>query len=131
MSKGRRIDTTGGGSLNQNPFGGLEAKGLPDLPAPPASENKAELPRKKEPRKRGRVEIRRVKAGRGGKIVTTATAFEKTGQTEIDGWAVELKKLCGTGGTAKPQAIEIQGDRREELLQFFQERGFRPVLAGG
>ncbi len=130
MSKNRRIDVGGGSSLGQNPFGALEAAGLPSGLQGEIAKSAPE-PARKELTKRGRVEIRREKAGRGGKTVTTATAFEKVSQPEIEKWAAELKKICGTGGTARPMAIEIQGDRRDEVFRFFEERGFRPVLAGG
>jgi len=129
MSKDRKVDVSGSNSLSQNPFGGLDSSELPSgTPVAPSSDKK---PEGKPMKNRGRVEIRREKAGRGGKTVTTATNFEKVCQPEIEAWAAELKKLCGTGGTARPKAIEIQGDRREEVFRYFAERGFRPVMAGG
>lgn len=131
MSKNRRIDIGGGESLGQNPFDALSGASLPQGPAQPAGRPPAAEKGGKAPRKRGRVEIRREKAGRGGKIVTTARNFEKTCQPEIEAWAAELRRRCGTGGTARPMAIELQGDRREEVFRFFEERGFRPVMAGG
>lgn len=131
MSRGkeRRIDTGGGESLGQNPFGGLDTTGLPSSPAPVPRETGRKGKQKR--RSRGRVEIRREKSGRGGKTVTTATGFQQVSQGELDEWASQLRKKCGAGGTSKPGAIEIQGDRREQVVAFFTELGFRPVLAGG
>lgn len=138
MSKARgKIDMSGGESLRQNPFAGLEGM-APDPAAPRAQDTApgAQEPIRRRgdragPKSRGRVEIRREKSGRGGKVVTTATKFEKVSQPEIEAWAAELKKQCGTGGTSRPKGIEIQGDRREEVFRFFLDRGFRPVMAGG
>ncbi len=45
--------------------------------------------------------------------------------------AKEIQKTCGTGGTVKDGRIEIQGDKRQEVLQILSNAGFRPVLAGG
>ena len=45
--------------------------------------------------------------------------------------ASELKRRCGTGGTLKDGAIEIQGDQREAVARILTEAGFRPVFAGG
>jgi translation initiation factor 1 len=131
VSRERKIDVGGGEALGQNPFAALEGAIVAPSNAPLPAKREAAVPARKEVKKRGRVEIRREKAGRGGKIVTTVTGFERVSQPEIEEWAGQLKRLCGTGGTAKPRGIEIQGDRRDEAFRFFEERGFRPVLAGG
>jgi translation initiation factor 1 len=82
-------------------------------------------------RNRGRVEIRRQTAGRGGKTVTVISAFVGIGQPEKERLAQEIQKACGVGGTVKEGRIEIQGDRRQEAMRILTEAGFRPVLAGG
>ena len=38
--------------------------------------------------------------------------------------ASELKRACGTGGTAADGAVEIQGDQRERLRPLLAARGF-------
>jgi translation initiation factor 1 len=43
----------------------------------------------------------------------------------------ELKRLCGTGGTAKNGAVELQGDHRDKVVAYFTERGRRVKRAGG
>lgn len=114
------------GSFGQNPFGALNNTGLPpgpESPPPPA----AAAPRKN----RGRVEIRRMKAGRGGKTVTVVSGFVGIGLPEKESLARQMQKTCGTGGTVKDGNIEIQGDRRDEVVRILTEAGFRPVLAGG
>jgi translation initiation factor 1 len=35
-----------------------------------------------------------------------------------------LKKACGTGGTVREAAIELQGDHREKLAALLAMRGF-------
>jgi translation initiation factor 1 len=51
--------------------------------------------------------------------------------TEVDAIAKELRRLCGTGGTAKNGIVELQGDHRERVLAYFAERGRRAKRAGG
>ena len=113
--------------FGQNPFEGLSS----DLPPVPD----AQLPKPVEPPKpaknRGRVEIRRLKAGRGGKIVTEIGGFVGIGLPEKEKLAKQMQKACGTGGTVKDGRIEIQGDKRQEVARILVEAGFRPVLAGG
>jgi translation initiation factor 1 len=85
-----------------------------------------------QPRKsRGRVDIIRQKAGRGGKTVTVITHFVGIGLPEKEALAKKMQKACGTGGTVKEGRIEIQGDKREEVARILLEAGFRPVFAGG
>ena len=78
----------------------------------------------------GVIRIRREVKGRGGKTVTVATGF----QLDDDGLkqlAAELKRRCGTGGSAKDGEILIQGDHRETLLAELKKRGVAAKLAGG
>jgi translation initiation factor 1 len=108
-----------------NPFAGLDSAGLP--PGKPGEPAPAEAPRKN----RGRVDILRQKAGRGGKTVTVVKNFVGIGLPEKEKLAREMQKSCGTGGTVKDGQIEIQGDKREEVARILSLAGFRPVFAGG
>jgi translation initiation factor 1 len=45
--------------------------------------------------------------------------------------AGELKRRCGTGGTAKAGVIEIQGDHCDLLVTELARRGFTVKRAGG
>ena len=82
-------------------------------------------------RNRGRVDIIRQTAHRGGKTVTVVTGFVGIGQAEKALLAKRMQKVCGSGGTVKEGKIEIQGDQRESVARILIEAGFRPVFAGG
>jgi translation initiation factor 1 len=111
-------------AFGNNPFAKLSIEGLP--PGPPS------VPAKEAPRKsRGRVDIIRNTAGRGGKTVTVVTNFVGIGLPEKEKLAKEMRRVCGTGGTVKEGRIEIQGDKREEVARILSDAGFRPVFAGG
>ncbi|HZZ65396.1 MAG TPA: hypothetical protein VFE17_07860 [Candidatus Baltobacteraceae bacterium] len=51
--------------------------------------------------------------------------------SELEETAKALKRLCGTGGTAKNGVVEIQGDHREKIVAFLQAQGRRVKKAGG
>jgi translation initiation factor 1 len=95
--------------------------------SPSDSFNKSTVPQKN----RGRVDIRRNTAGRGGKTVTVVSGFTGIGLPEKERLAKQMQKSCGTGGTVKEGRIEIQGDKRQEIARILTEAGFRPVFAGG
>jgi translation initiation factor 1 len=112
--------------FGHNPFEKLDSAGLPPGPAslPPGA---SPAPKKN----RGRVDIIRQTAHRGGKTVTVVTNFIGIGLPEKERLAKQMQKACGTGGTVKDGRIEIQGDKREEVARILAEAGFRPVFAGG
>jgi translation initiation factor 1 len=131
--KKKRIPTDGGQAFGQNPFAGLNIEGLPpaaDEPnaatAPPVSSGPA--PKRKS---RGRVDILRQKAHRGGKTVTVVQGFVGIGLPEKEQLAKAMQRTCGTGGTVKEGRIEIQGDKRTEVARILSDAGFHPVFAGG
>lgn len=128
MSGPGKVPTDGGEGLGQNPFGALTSAGLPLAGVPaPAPSVAAALPA----RNRGRVEIRRTTAGRGGKTVTLVSGFVGIGLPEKESLAKKMRNACGCGGTVKEGNIEIQGDQRDKIAQILHEAGFRPVFAGG
>ncbi len=49
----------------------------------------------------------------------------------VSATASELKKLCGSGGTAKNGVVEIQGDHRDKIVAYFEQRGRKAKRAGG
>lgn len=129
MGSSKRIPTDGGPGFGHNPFSALSNEGLPPAPAAvPVSPAADARPTRKS---RGRVDIIRQKAGRGGKTVTVVTGFVGIGLPEKEQLAKAMQKACGTGGTVKDGQIEIQGDQRPEVALILTEAGFRPVFAGG
>lgn len=130
MSSSKRIPTDGGSSFGHNPFAALSSAGLPPAPANPPAEA-APSPTTKPAKNRGRVDIIREKAGRGGKTVTVVRGFVGIGLPEKEQLAKAMQKACGTGGTVKDGQIEIQGDQREQVARILAAANFRPVFAGG
>ncbi len=128
MSVGDRIPTSGGAPLGQNPFGALRGDGLPPAPKVEAPKAPVAAP---PARNRGRVDIIRQTAGRGGKTVTVVGGFVGIGGPEKEQLAKKIQKACGAGGTVKDGCIEIQGDQREAAARILTAAGFRPVFAGG
>ena len=130
MSERKRIPTDGGTGFGHNPFGALSSAGLP--PAPENSAADSVSPVTVTPKKnRGRVDIVREKAGRGGRTVTVVKNFVGIGLPEKEQLAKAMQRACGAGGTVKDGQIEIQGDKRVEVARILTEANFRPVFAGG
>jgi translation initiation factor 1 len=78
----------------------------------------------------GIVRIARDRKGRGGKTVTLITGLP--GDTDaLAALAQTLKRACGSGGTVKGRAVEIQGDHRERLAALLTSQGYHVKLAGG
>jgi translation initiation factor 1 len=133
MNGKKRIPTDGGPGLSYNPFSALSSEGLAPCPESQPSESASQLPVTLKPagKNRGRVDIIRQKAGRGGKTVTVVKNFVGIGLPEKEQLAKVMQKACGVGGTVKDGQIEIQGDKREEVARILTEANFRPVFAGG
>jgi translation initiation factor 1 len=131
QNKNSKASGTGPHPTAEDPFGALAGLGnLPMGPAEPlvpASTSK----RGQKNTNRGRVDIVRQTAHRGGKGVTIARNFNGIGLAEKQELAKKMQKACGVGGTVKDGCIEIQGDKREEMKRILTEAGFKPVFAGG
>jgi translation initiation factor 1 len=78
----------------------------------------------------GVIRIRREVKGRGGKTVTVASGF-RLDDDRLEQLAAELKRRCGTGGSAKDGEILIQGDHRETVLAELKQKGFAAKRSGG
>ncbi len=122
--------TDGGRDLGQSPFGALDGLVLPPGAAVPPPQMDLS-PAKEGSKNRGRVDILRSTAGRGGKTVTIVSGFVGIGLPEKELLAKKMRAACGTGGTVKEGRIEIQGDKREQVAEILRAAGFRPVFAGG
>jgi len=128
MSADGKVPTSGGEPLATNPFAALNPTGLPTAPA---SSTRSPQPEIRNQKNRGRVDLKRTTAGRGGKTVTIVTGFTGIGLPEKESLCKKMRSACGCGGTVKDGEIEIQGDQREKIAQILTEAGFRPVFAGG
>ena len=61
---------------------------------------------------------------RAGKTVTVASGFQHTPES-LAKLAASLKKKCGSGGTAKDDEIEIQGDHVARVGEELRKLGYR------
>jgi translation initiation factor 1 len=71
--------------------------------------------------------LRVEKKGRGGKTVTVVDGLPQNDEF-LKKLSQDLKRACGTGGTAVDGAIELQGDLRERVRAALVKQGF--VLKG-
>src|SRR5512144_2954816 len=111
MKKKTRIPTDGESITWTSPFAALKSIDLPSAPTITPREAAPAAPKKN----RGRVDIIRHTAHRGGKTVTVVAGFTGISLAEIERLAKEMQKTCGAGGTVKEGRIEIQGDQRESV----------------
>lgn len=75
-----------------------------------------------------RVQVSR--KGRGGKTVTVINGFQHS-PDQLTALAKQLKAQCGTGGTAKDDTIEIQGDHAQKLVELLVAKGYQAKRSGG
>jgi translation initiation factor 1 len=78
----------------------------------------------------GAVRVARATQGRGGKVVSVITGLP-LGDAALAALAAELRKRCGSGGTVRAGAIEIQGEHRDTLVAELAKRGYQARRAGG
>jgi len=107
MSNSRLVYSTGAGDRRE--------RGKPAAPGP-------ELPSD------GIVRVFREKGGRRGKTVTFVRGLRGG---DLGAVASDLKRLCGSGGAVKQDAVEIQGDHRDRVAARLESKGYRVKLAGG
>ncbi len=67
--------------------------------------------------------LRMEKSGRGGKTVTVVSALPRNTEF-LKNLTQELKRTCGTGGTATEDGIELQGDQRDRVRVYLQQKGY-------
>ncbi|MFT5191814.1 MAG: translation initiation factor 1 [Verrucomicrobiales bacterium] len=133
MSRKKATAAGSGDEPPPNVFGALDVLGnLPvgpedSLPVIPVKTSK----HRQKNTSRGRVDIIRQTAHRGGKAVTVAKNFTGIGLAEKQDLAKTMRKACGVGGTVKDGCIEIQGDQRDKVKRILTEAGFNPVFSGG
>jgi len=67
--------------------------------------------------------LRMEKKGRGGKTVTLVYGLPRNAAF-LKELTQELKRVCGTGGTAVEDGVELQGDLRDRVRDVLQKRGY-------
>ncbi len=99
---------------------------LPDGYAPPPAPAAAKPPPPAAP---ARAVVRLERKGRGGK---EATVVEKLALplAELERGADALKRSLGCGGGVENEALVVQGDQRERVARWLEERGVKKVVRG-
>lgn len=77
----------------------------------------------------GIVRISRETKGRGGKAVTVVRGLAADPRA-LEKMARQLKAACGSGGTVKEGAVEIQGGHCDKLRALLETQGYRVKRAG-
>jgi translation initiation factor 1 len=72
--------------------------------------------------------VRVMRERRRASVVTIVTGLP---ERELAETAKTLKRLCGSGGTAKNGVVEIQGDHRDRIVAHLQAQGRTVKKAGG
>jgi translation initiation factor 1 len=110
MDESRRVYSTADGDLRKPPGPTKARRTAPSTPND------------------GIVRVSRETSGRRGKTVTVVRGVPAR---ELDEVASDLKRQCGSGGSAKDGVVEIQGDHRPKVVARLELRGYRVKLAGG
>ena len=130
-AKDGRISTDAVGTdFGSNPFDSLSAGGLRKVVISKDTSKKVPKPSRKS--SGHRLDVRREKSGRGGKTVTTVKGFPPgISWAERKEMLRDFKKRLGTGGVFADGQWEIQGDKRDEVVVWLEEKGYQPILSGG
>jgi translation initiation factor 1 len=72
-----------------------------------------------------------VRVSRERRRNSAVTLVHGLSPAELDAVAKQLRRLCGTGGTAKNGVVELQGDHRDRVVIHFEQLGRRVKRAGG
>jgi len=78
----------------------------------------------------GVVRVGRETKGRKGAGVTVVTGLPLDA-AGIKALAKELKQRCGSGGTVRPDGIELQGEHRDQVVAFLEKKGWKVKRSGG
>lgn len=90
----------------------------------PDNSPEAEATADSQPTQNGAVNIVFERKGRGGKQATIIEGFS-IDDDALQQLASEMKRTLGTGGSARGGEILIQGDRRDAVRKFLNNKGFK------
>ncbi len=99
---------------------------LPDGYTPPPAPAPAALAAKKAP---ARAVVRMERKGRGGKEATVVEKLDLPA-AELSRWSDALKRSLGCGGGVEDGALVVQGDQRDRVVRWLEERGVKKVVKG-
>ena len=106
-------------------FAGLT--GLRDkLPAGEPAKSPASAQAKPAP---PRAVVRMERKGRGGKEVTAVEQLELS-PAEREDWLKALKQSLGCGGAMEGESLVLQGDHRDRVKAWLQQRGVKKISVG-
>lgn len=91
---------------------------LPPGPAAPQASTERQGP--------ARAVVRYERKGHGGKELTLIEQLELL-PWELDQWIRELKTALGCGGKREGRVLQVQGDQRERVRRWLEERGVRKI----
>lgn len=115
-----KIDFTEMGELKHNPFAALGQSLGVSTGAAPTDENERQPATKAAAPARATLLVRMEKRAKG-KQVTCVYHLEKDHQKVLK----QLKAQLGTGGTVQDDTLELRGDFREKISNFFREKGYK------
>jgi translation initiation factor 1 len=120
-------------ALGFNAFEGLELDiPLPAGPPQPPKQTASRQPDTKPKKGSGlRLEVKREKAGRGGKTVTVIYGVQTIDTRSKDALLKDLKRKFATGGSNMGKHLELQGDFADLTVELLNSQGYRAVRAGG
>jgi translation initiation factor 1 len=109
-----------------DPFARLRER----LPAgwEPPGEERAEV--EAAPPSPARAVVRIERKGRGGKEATVVEKLELP-PAALAGWLADARRALGCGGALEDGALVLQGDQRERVARWLEERGVARVTIAG
>jgi translation initiation factor 1 len=66
----------------------------------------------------------------GGKVVSRISGFVGS-IADLETLGSDLKRHCGGGGSTKDDDVLIQGDHRDKIVNWLQQKGYKAKKAGG
>jgi translation initiation factor 1 len=102
---------------------------LAGAPAMPAMRDPPAPAERTPPPGPARAVVRMERSGRGGKTVTVVEKLELRPR-ELEAWCSGLKRALGCGGAVEGGALVVQGDARERVARWLEDRGVRKVTVG-
>jgi translation initiation factor 1 len=104
------------------------------LPEQVENPSKDDAPEKNEPKEQHssadavRIHLVRLKGNKEATVIRGVSGNEAF----LENLCRTLKQHCGVGGSSKNGEILLQGNHRERVLKWFQEKGYKQTkLAGG